>query len=186
MLTDLVDDWIQGEDAEQVRDIFGPIPNARVVALLGALLGHPVVACPYAHTSVGVTAELVLADGSRCILKATRNRQGVRGALEVQRHLASRGFPAPALLQGPVHVGNAIAWLGEVADRGEVVRYSPKLRRVMASTFAHLVTEAEGLPVRDLRNDRPRGKLWLLPRRCRNAWVYPCLPRRSRPALGPH
>lgn len=169
-LEDVVAALLAGDDAAQVRTIVGERRAGSIAEQLRALVRRSLAAevtdCSYDHVSVGITLELRLDDGRRCVLKACRDgSEDPREALRVQAHLAAQGFPAPAVLAPPQPCVGAQVYLVEAIDRGESVRYDAQIRDMMAREYARLVTLAQGIDPRPALVDRtPQGdRLWPTP-----------------------
>jgi hypothetical protein len=94
-------------------------------------------------------AGVVLADGRRVVVKAHRPEVPaayLAGSTHVQAELASRGFPAPLPLAGPLPLGRGLATIEELVDEGERRdAHDPRIRDELARTLARLVTAARDL-----------------------------------------
>ena len=127
--------------------------------------GQAVLGCVYEYVSVGLTLELALDEGARCVVKATQPRQDEWAGLWLQDWLAQQGFPAPRVLAGPKRFGGASVHVMESLPRGEAVTYDASVRELMARELARLVSLAgtidpwPELAVRAERDER----LWATP-----------------------
>jgi Ser/Thr protein kinase RdoA (MazF antagonist) len=135
----------RGQTVERL--IFGT-EDARAIGravdeLCRSRLGASVDAELFRRTSVGTTVGVRLDDGRRVVVKAHQPRQQapyLAAAAEVQRRLASAGFPCPAPLLGPVPLGRGLATLEELVDEGDFRdTREPALRRSLARLLARLV-----------------------------------------------
>lgn len=139
---------VHDEDDAQVRAVLGNAAGdldglaAFVEAAVHAGTGQQVLGCVYQYVSVGVTLELALDGGSRCVVKATRPRPDEWAALALQDWLAKQGFPAPRVLAGPKRFGDASVHVMESLPRGDTVAYGEPVRDLMARELARLVTLA--------------------------------------------
>ncbi|MEM6989331.1 MAG: phosphotransferase, partial [Myxococcota bacterium] len=137
---------LDGEDAEQARNVFGggaaSAIGASVAAWVDAHVDAEVVQCTDPHVSIGVVLGLSLANGSRRVLKATRPRLALSAALNVQGRLARSGYPAPAIVAGPEQCAAADVVLMTALDSGERVVCDASVRATMAEEFARLVALA--------------------------------------------
>ena len=147
------------------------------------------------HLSVGASVTVTLPGGAEVFVKVwpgTVDATALAAQVEVQAVMASRGFPAPAVLMGLSALGPGWA-VGMAYDRGGVatdVRH-PGIRRLMARGLARFVSEADvcrsvgGLPRRTLPVEgviwpRPHSVLFDFEATARGAeWID----EKARPAL---
>ncbi|CAA9544545.1 MAG: hypothetical protein AVDCRST_MAG79-2166 [uncultured Thermoleophilia bacterium] len=141
------------------------------------VMGVPVSGGLFYASSAGTVCGLVLADGRRIVVKASRDLHpaAVLGAVrDVQAALAAGGFPAPPPLAGPVPFGRGLAVIDGYRPGGVADAHDPAVRDAMARTLAALVREGGAILAerrRDLavlalerRPGRPApGALWGVP-----------------------
>jgi hypothetical protein len=173
LLEAVVQRVLTGEDADQARAIVGAGTPAEIAAAVRTFVetreGAAVEHCAYVYLSVGLTLELALADGRRCVFKASPARDAplpeLDGALRVQAHLAAHGFPAPGVHAFPDRCAGAHAYLIDAIDRGERVARADALRGAMAEGLARFVSLAATLEPRPPlpSGDPPAGRLWPTP-----------------------
>ena len=164
------------EDAIVLRDLVGhadPLRLAdRLESALAGTLGPP-VRCVFAELSVGLVAGLELEDGRRVVAKLHGPRGGreqLESVVRIQDRLHGEGFPAPAVLAGPLPLDGAHLMVEELVDRGEPGDpRDPAQRALWAATLHDLVDrltgfeDLPGLPREDLERDlwpRPHSALF--------------------------
>lgn len=130
---------------EQVRRVFeGGSADAieqAIRTLVRRASGADVDCCLFDYVSVGMTLELELRDGRVVVFKALPHDPSRKraAAIATQAALGDLGFPAPRVLAPLTRCLEADAYLMEVCDRGEQVRYDERVRNSMARTLARLV-----------------------------------------------
>ncbi|MEO1272799.1 MAG: hypothetical protein AAFX99_32325, partial [Myxococcota bacterium] len=161
---------VEGEDREQVQAVLGSWSSQEMDKALRDVvrggLGVEIASCAYHYVSVGVTLELSISDGRKVVLKACRGTETHRhGAIEVQHHLASHGFPAPEVLLWPTPCLDAEVYVMSAVSRGDRVVYDATVRDALAVGYAQLIASAKSLPSTLPLADKIRkdGRLWPTP-----------------------
>ncbi|CAB4816200.1 MAG: hypothetical protein F2737_09445 [Actinobacteria bacterium] len=124
-MTDRVPDGLAGRILSSWGDWTGPVVESAVfgttdpTAIAGLIgewavrhLGSPVASVLWYHASVGCASGLVLADGTRVVVKAHQPRfhaDYLAAAVAVQSHLAAVRYPCPTPLGGPEEIGVGLA-----------------------------------------------------------------------------
>lgn len=163
-----------GGSAPIDRELYGSEDAAEIGAALEGFcrehLGAGVAGAMFHDSSQGAVTGLDLDDGRRVVVKvhrAKRDRRYLAAMVEVQKSLAAVGYPAPAVLAGPLPFGPGRAVVEDYVDPGPGDhRPGPAERRVLAEGLARLVRlaapfVAEGALEGDgFRLDPPPGELW--------------------------
>jgi hypothetical protein len=151
-------------DIALVQSIFGTADRSAVAGMIVAWAaqhtGLAVDSLVSLEMSVGAGAAVQLDDGSLRFVKVwpgTVDCNELAAQLRVQVALARQGFPAPAVLAGPLPLGPRIATLMEFDRRGVPTDVRiPGVRAAMARALARLVREAQGFLE---HSDLPRRRL---------------------------
>jgi hypothetical protein len=135
-------------------------------------LGSGVAHALFHQSSIGAVSAVELRDGRRVVIKAHQpewSESRLAEIVRLERQLASRGLWAPAVLLGPVPLGQGFAVVEEHVDRGaRADPHDPTIRRALAASL-HEVIEAlasfvgaSSLPSH-LLSALPAGALWPVP-----------------------
>ena len=146
----MIESWTDPEDRLLARSVFGTddLGTARGMILdWVARRGFGRARVTAVELSVGAVATVVLADGSRIVVKVwpgAADARSLAAQMGVQAAMAARGFPAPAVLTGLSALGPGWA-IGMAYDRAGVPTDArvPGVRRAMAAGLARFVAEAE-------------------------------------------
>lgn len=155
--------WADPDDRLLARSIFGTDDRERVCRMIedwAARQGFSRGRVTAIELSVGAAVTIATNDRATMFVKVWPNMVDVRSLaaqMMVQRTMGARGFPAPAVLTGPVALGPGWA-VGMAYDRSGVPTDAthPAIRRAMASGLARFVRDADcfrsldGLPRRSL------------------------------------
>jgi hypothetical protein len=163
----------EGYAGHNERDVFGTTDPATIARAVDgfclAHLGSPVARYEFYATSVCGVHGVRLADGRGVVLKVHRagaDREHLSAVHDVQRHLASRGFPAPRPLLGPIELSNGVAVAEELLQAGQWRDgHEPDTRRLIAGGLARQIALCRELAPR--RGLKPRSlvvrQLWARP-----------------------
>lgn len=155
------------------RLVFGDVEDAAVVDAVSRFcrthLGAEVAEVVFRAVSVGVVFGLQLEDGKRIVIKAHQPRQPrefLQAVHNIQAHLHRAGVPAPAPLLGPRPLGNGLAVVEELLDRGDYRdAHDPAIRTTLARMLVEVVRLARACGRPDALRGRWRlfadsGRLW--------------------------
>ena len=159
------------------RAIFASADPKRIVAAVERFcrdhLGAGVDRYEFFSTSIGSTHGLRLTDGRRVVVKAhppdVADAAHLAAVQRVQRHLADARFPCPEPLLGPTPLGDGVAVVEALLDRGERAdAHDPPVRAAMARTLAELIELCRPfVTLPGLRRRLPAGmppdRLWPVP-----------------------
>jgi hypothetical protein len=111
--------------------------------MIEELLGEAPVATLFEEESAGQVTGYLLADGRRVVVKLHRpsvSLEYLEAVHDIRLFLADAGYPAPAPLARPVQLGDRVATVEELLDRGERRdAHDPAVRRVLAVGLARLI-----------------------------------------------
>jgi hypothetical protein len=162
--------WDAG-DLVLAESIFGTVDRSAIGGMMAAWVDQQIGkfdSIVALEMSVGAGATVRLHDGSLRFVKVwpgTIDRAELKAQLHVQAALARQGFPAPAVLTGPVRLGPAVAALMDYDRRGVATDVRvPGVRAAMARALARLVREAQGfLGLSDLPRRPLPALIWPRP-----------------------
>lgn len=155
------------------EEVFGTADPEEIAACVDELcsrrLGSRIERYEFFATSVMSVHSVRLADRRRVVVKVGRRSLGARFLAAVQRvqaHLVAAGFPCPRPLLEPTPVGQGVAVVEELLDRGSHGDgREPPIRRALARSLVQLVdlcrgfVALDGLPPSLLASPAP-GELW--------------------------
>lgn len=132
------------------RELFGTADAQRIADIVDNFcaehLGARVAGYEFFASSVGSVHGLRLADERRVVLKAHRtgvSRKHLAAVQQVQTRLADSGFPAPRPLLGPTALGQGVAVVETLLDRGTPIdAHDSAARQLVAAGLARLIALA--------------------------------------------
>ncbi|MDX6514368.1 MAG: hypothetical protein QOH73_34 [Gaiellaceae bacterium] len=156
-----------------MRDVFGSADAvaAALEAFCRDTLGAGVAQAEFFDASVGSVHGLTLEDGRRVVVKAHAPGASVRflrAMQEVQRHLATGGYPCPEPLVPPTVLGAGVAVAETLIDRGTAPNgHDPAVRRALAAGLCDIVQRCRPLVALEGLDEHamtvPPGALWPTP-----------------------
>jgi aminoglycoside phosphotransferase (APT) family kinase protein len=98
-------------------------------------LGAPIARPLFHQSSIGAVTGIELTDGRRVVVKGhqpTRSIELLREIARIQRHVAARGLPAPAVIAGPLPLGHGHALVETFAEGALADAHEPEVRTALA------------------------------------------------------